>query len=168
MATHTSSNGITANRSTVTDDFSAQKPTSNQEADALLKVQERIFRQAEGANRRQGVNVDVVTGLTNTGKVGPSAQGFGFEGKGGITAGMTSNSGEGVRPVTVKKVDFKDLKTGADYRGPSGDAARESVDEVANNGGPREQMQGQQTQKNYKETGKAFTTFPGNPVDQND
>ena len=167
MATPTSSNGINAHGVSVTDDFNNLKPTISQEADALKNVQDRVFKQAESVQRRQGVSRDVAPGATSGGAFGPSAPGFGADGA-SITAGMTSNSGEGVRAVTVKQVGYKDLKTGADYRGPSGDAARESVDEVANNGGPRGQMQGQQTQKDYKETGKAFKTFPGNSVDQND
>lgn len=139
-------------------DFSNLRANDNQEAQALKTVQDKVFQQAEGVNRRTGVNVDVPAG--SGGAFGPSAVGFGFDGKDGITGNMRSNSGEGVRPVTVKKVDFRDLQTGTDYRGLSGDAARASVDEVVNNGGPRTQMKGQQTQRDYEETGAAFKSTP--------
>lgn len=78
MATPTSNNGINANRVSVTDDFNNLKPTSSQEADALKNVQDRVFRQAEGVSRRQGVNVDVPAGSGVA--FGPSAPGFGGEG----------------------------------------------------------------------------------------
>lgn len=149
------------------DDFSSNKPTSSQEADALLKAQQRIFQQAEGSARRQGVNVVVPEG-ENSGTIGPSARGVGHDGADGITGNMAITPNSAVRAVTVRKVDQVNLITGQDFRAGSKDAANDSLNESADNGGPREQMRGQQTQKNWKEDGKSFRSFPGNVVDEND
>ena len=163
MATPTSSNGINANRVSVTDDFNNLKPTSSQEAAALKNVQDRVFRQAEGVSRRQGVNVDVPAG--SGGAFGPSAPGSGDEGKDGITGNMTSNSGAGVRTVLVRKADFKDLRTGADYRTPDKNTANNSLNQAADNDGPRSAMRGQQNSRHYDESKPNFKSFPGNLTD---
>jgi len=156
MATATST-GITVGRN-VTDDFSSQRVVSSQDADALKNVETRVAAQAEGASRRSGVNS------------GNEVSGGAFEevpATASNTSGMAITDGTKV-PVSVRKVDFKDLKTGADYRGPSGDSAKASVPEIADTKGVRKQMKGQQTSKFYKEDGNVFESFPGNRVDQND
>lgn len=164
MPTLTSSNDINAHRVSVTDDFNNLKPTSSQEANALLEVQDRVFKQAESVQRRQGVAHNIAPSATSGGAFGPSAPGFGADGA-SITAGMTSNSGEGIRPVTVRKVDFKDLRTGADYRTPTKDTANDSLNQAADNGGPRSAMRGQQNSRHYDESKPNFKSFPGNLTD---
>lgn len=165
MPTPTSSNGINAHRVSVTDDFNNLKPNSSQEADALKNVQDRVFAQAESVARRQGVAHDIAPGATSGGAFGPSAPGFGADGKDGITGNMTSNTGAGVRPVTVRKVDFKDLHTGADYRTPDKDTSNDSLKQAADNGGPRSAMRGQQNSKHFDESKPNFKSFPGNLTD---
>jgi hypothetical protein len=85
----------------------------------------------------------------------------------GCAAEPTINSGfacsASVLPITVKKTDFKDLKTGADYRPGSPDTVKSSMDQIADNGGPRSQMKGQRNSKNYSENGKAFRSTSNSP-----
>jgi hypothetical protein len=55
----------------------------------------------------------------------------------GVNAGMQSKQNREVTPISVKKVDFKDLKTGQDFRYPTKDSAAPSVKNIANDPGPR-------------------------------
>jgi hypothetical protein len=55
----------------------------------------------------------------------------------GLTMGMQGEQNSEVKPVIVKKVDFKDLKTGEDFRYPSRDTAASSVRKIASAPGPR-------------------------------
>jgi hypothetical protein len=64
----------------------------------------------------------------------------------------------------IRPVDRKTI-TGS-YPGDSrssGDTAKASMDAIANNGGPREQMKGQQDSRNYNENGKAFKSTSNSP-----
>jgi hypothetical protein len=55
----------------------------------------------------------------------------------GVNAGMQGKQNSAVPPVSVKKVDFKDLTTGRDFRYPSKDTAAKSVEKIANDPSPR-------------------------------
>jgi hypothetical protein len=64
----------------------------------------------------------------------------------------------------IKPVDRKTI-TGS-YPGDSrssGDTAKAAMDVIANNGGPREQMKGQQDSRNYNENGRAFQSTSNSP-----
>jgi hypothetical protein len=78
-----------------------------------------------------------------------------------LTSGFSV--GASVIPVVVKQTGFKDLKSGADHRGGSPDTVKASIDQIANNGGPRSQMKGQRNSKNYNENGKAFRSTNNSP-----
>ena len=59
------------------------------------------------------------------------------DGIAGLNAGIAGQQNSSVRPVSVKKVDFKDLKTGRDFRYPQKDIVAPSVGKIANKPGPR-------------------------------
>jgi len=50
----------------------------------------------------------------------------------GVNAGMQGKQNSEVRPVAVKKTDFKDLKSGADYRYPHKDTAEPCLERISN------------------------------------
>jgi hypothetical protein len=69
-----------------------------------------------------------------------------------------------VGPITVKPVDRRTLQ--GSYPGDSrvsGDTAKNAVDQIANTGGPRTQMRGQQDSRNYNESGAAFKSTSNSP-----
>jgi hypothetical protein len=54
-----------------------------------------------------------------------------------LNAGIQGKQNSEIRPVVVKKTDFKDLKSGADYRYPQKDTAESSLEKISNDSGPR-------------------------------
>jgi hypothetical protein len=80
-------------------------------------------------------------------------------------AGLPYTVGSQVSVGPIKPVDRKTI-TGS-YPGDSrssGDSAKAAMDHIANVGGPRTQMAGQQNSRNYNENGKAFKST-SNPPD---
>jgi hypothetical protein len=72
----------------------------------------------------------------------PSAKGSTFiaqpvDGTVGLNAGIAGQQNSSVRPIAVKRTDYKDLKTGEDFRYQSKDTAAQSVKKIANDSGPR-------------------------------
>lgn len=55
----------------------------------------------------------------------------------GLNAGIAGPPNSSVGPINVKKVDFKDLRTGQDFRYAQKDTAAPSVKKIANDPGPR-------------------------------
>jgi hypothetical protein len=55
-----------------------------------------------------------------------------------LNAGIQGKQNSEIRPVVVKKTDFKDLKSGADYRYPQKDTAEPSLEKISNDSGPRQ------------------------------
>ena len=49
----------------------------------------------------------------------------------GLNAGMQGPQNRAVTPVSVKKVDFKDLRTGEDFRYPQKDTAEPSLEKIS-------------------------------------
>ena len=72
--------------------------------------------------------------------------------------------GSQVNVGPIKPVDRKTIQ--GSYPGDSrssGDSAKAAMDAIANNGGPRTQMHGQQDSRNYNENGKAFQSTSNSP-----
>jgi hypothetical protein len=55
----------------------------------------------------------------------------------GVNAGMQGKQNSAVPPVSVKKVDFKDLRTGQDFRHPQRDTVAPNLRQISNDPGPR-------------------------------
>lgn len=55
----------------------------------------------------------------------------------GLNAGMQGKQNTAVRPVVVKQTDYKNLKTGQDFRYQSKDSAEQSLGKISNDPGPR-------------------------------
>jgi hypothetical protein len=116
------------------------------------------------ATSSNGINTNTLAHKDNLDQNATVGSGENFSGMDTIPSGSatepTINSGmtvaASVLPVSVKQTGFRDLKNGADYRPGSQDTAKSSIAEISNNGGPREQMQGQRNSRNYSENGKAF------------
>lgn len=81
-------------------------------------------------------------------------------------SGNSYTVGSQVSVGPIKPVDRKTI-TGS-YPGDSrssGDTAKAAMDAIANTGGPRTQMKGQQDQRGYVENGKAFQSTSNSPSD---
>jgi len=59
----------------------------------------------------------------------------------GLNAGMQGKQNTAVRPVVVKQTDYKNLKTGQDFRYQSKDSADQSLGKISNDPGPRSTTQ---------------------------
>ena len=55
----------------------------------------------------------------------------------GVNTGMQGAQNSAVQPVSVKKVDFKDLRTGQDFRHPQRDTVAPNLRQISNDPGPR-------------------------------
>jgi hypothetical protein len=55
----------------------------------------------------------------------------------GVNTGMQGEHNSAVTPINVKKVDFKDLRTGQDFRHPQKDTAASNLGKISNDPGPR-------------------------------
>lgn len=55
----------------------------------------------------------------------------------GVNAGMQSKQNTEVRAVVVRQTDYKNLRTGQDFRYPSKDSAEQSLGKISNDPGPR-------------------------------
>jgi hypothetical protein len=50
---------------------------------------------------------------------------------------MQGQQNSAVTPISVKKVDFKDLRTGEDFRYPQEDTVAPNLAKISNDPGPR-------------------------------
>ncbi len=55
----------------------------------------------------------------------------------GVNNGIQGEQNGAVTPISVKKVDFKDLRTGQDFRHPQTDTAAPDLAKISNDPGPR-------------------------------
>jgi len=55
----------------------------------------------------------------------------------GVNTGIQGAQNSSVTPISVRKVDFKDLRTGEDFRHPQGDTAAPNLAKISNDPGPR-------------------------------
>ena len=91
----------------------------------LVKVSDSI---------RRGINGLVGADPTDKGSTFTAQP---VDGTAGLNAGIAGQQNSSVRPITVKKVDFKDLRTGQDFRYPQKDTAAPSLGKIGNDPGPR-------------------------------
>lgn len=54
-----------------------------------------------------------------------------------VNNGIQGAQNSAVTPISVKKVDFKDLRTGEDFRHPQRDTAAPNLGKISNDPGPR-------------------------------
>jgi hypothetical protein len=55
----------------------------------------------------------------------------------GVNTGTRGAQNSAVTPISVKKVDFKDLRTGQDFRHPQRDTIAPNLGKISNDPGPR-------------------------------
>lgn len=76
-------------------------------------------------------------------------------------SGMGGAQNSQVPTSVIKRVDCTVLAgSGTTSSDSCGDVVKAAMDKIANAGGPRTQMQGQQDQRGYQESGKAFRSTP--------
>ncbi len=92
----------------------------------LVKVPDSISR---GINGLPGADSSVKASTYLAQPVDPSAN--------GLNAGMQGKQNTAVRPIVVKQTDYKNLKTGEDFRYQSKNSADQSLGKISNDPGPR-------------------------------
>jgi len=90
----------------------------------LVKVPDSIRR---GVNGLPGSDPDTKGGTYLSQRTSTS----------GVNAGMQGQQNSAVTPISVKKVDFKDLRTGEDFRYPQEDTVAPNLAKISNDPGPR-------------------------------